>query len=256
MAALTATDTAARTPLLARPQVGLLADSVSVRRIKAQLDPTAFGVAATGTHVSALLDGALFSLDVAVVCGDLDSLGRGGEVELLRNLRPELPVVFVSKSDDRAAVRKALRAGAHGFVFYGNLESGLLPVVEAVVVGQLAVPQSIRSRIAWATFSLREKQVLQLVAGGLTNAEIACRLFLSESTVKSHLSSSFRKLGVSSRAEAAAAVLDPDTGLQPPESHDDPLVGLEQQVRGGLTAPDWLLLRPACPLRRPRDGFS
>ena len=95
----------------------------------------------------------------------------------------------------------------------------------------MSVPQSIRTRIAWATFSLREKQVLQLVADGLTNAEIASRLFLSESTVKSHLSSSFRKLGVSSRAEAAAAVLDPDTGLAAPDPLS-PLAALEQQLLG------------------------
>jgi DNA-binding CsgD family transcriptional regulator len=86
--------------------------------------------------------------------------------------------------------------------------------------------------VAWGTFSLREKQVLQLVADGLTNAEIACRLFLSESTVKSHLSSSFRKLGVSSRSEAAAVVLDADHGLAPPSRPVAQLAELEQQLLG------------------------
>jgi predicted transcriptional regulator len=51
------------------------------------------------------------------------------------------------------------------------------------------------------------------VAAGLTNGEIADSLFLSESTVKSHLSSAFAKLGVRSRKEAAALVLDPEQGL-------------------------------------------
>src|SRR6059058_3048796 len=119
-----------------------------------------------------------------------------------------------------------------GFVSYANLAAGLQPAIEAVLAGQLSVPQSIRTRIAWGTFSLREKQVLQLVAGGLTNAEIACRLFLSESTVKSHLSSSFRKLGVSSRAEAAAAVLDPDTGLVIGQRISPPPARLEQEPLG------------------------
>jgi hypothetical protein len=54
--------------------------------------------------------------------------------------------------------------------------------------------------------------VLGQVAAGLTNSEIAESLFLSESTVKSHLSSAFAKLGVRSRKEAAALVLDPDQG--------------------------------------------
>jgi DNA-binding NarL/FixJ family response regulator len=64
--------------------------------------------------------------------------------------------------------------------------------------------------------SYREKEVLELAAGGLTNSQIASRLFLAESTVKTHLSSVFRRLGVSSRREAAALirVADNDTRRQ------------------------------------------
>lgn len=231
MATLTATKTVERSPVLSRPCVGLLGDRVSIRRIQSALAPEAFDVVSTGARVEALLDGALLPLDVAVVVGDLGALGRGGTVELLRNLRPALPVVFVCQTDDRATVRRALRSGVYGFVSYANLDAGLQPTIEAALAGRLAIPQSIRTRIAWGTFSLREKQVLQLVAGGLTNAEIACQLFLSESTVKSHLSSSFRKLGVSSRAEAAAAVLDPDAGLRPARPPVE-LAALEHQLLG------------------------
>ena len=231
MATLTAAETAGRTSALGRPYVGLLGDSVSVRRIQTVLARGAYDVVSTGPRVQALLDRLRAPLDIAVVVGQSDTLGRGGTVELLRNVRPTVPVAFVCKTDERAAVRKALRAGVHGFVSYANLDRGLQPTIDAVHAGQVAVPQSIRTRIAWGTFSLREKQVLQLVANGLTNAEIACRLFLSESTVKSHLSSSFRKLGVSSRAEAAAAVLDPHTGLAPATA-PAPLAALEQQLLG------------------------
>ena len=55
---------------------------------------------------------------------------------------------------------------------------------------------------------MREKQVLRLVVSGLRNGEIAAKLFLAESTVKSHLSSAFSKLGVRSRSEAVAVILD------------------------------------------------
>jgi DNA-binding NarL/FixJ family response regulator len=58
----------------------------------------------------------------------------------------------------------------------------------------------------------REKQILTLVVAGLTNSQIASELFLAESTVKSHLSSAFAKLGVSSRSEAVAVILDPERG--------------------------------------------
>ncbi len=63
--------------------------------------------------------------------------------------------------------------------------------------------------------SIREKQVLGLVTMGLMNSEIAERLFLAESTVKSHLSSAFAKLGVRSRHEAVELVINPDCGLGP-----------------------------------------
>ena len=66
-----------------------------------------------------------------------------------------------------------------------------------------------RRTVVRPAFSHREKQVLALVARGYQNREIASRLFLAESTVKSHLGTSFAKLGVRSRKEAAAVLLDP-----------------------------------------------
>jgi DNA-binding NarL/FixJ family response regulator len=62
--------------------------------------------------------------------------------------------------------------------------------------------------------SYREKEVLELAAGGLTNSQIASRLFLAESTVKTHLSSAFRRLGVSSRREAAALMRLADNDMR------------------------------------------
>jgi DNA-binding NarL/FixJ family response regulator len=198
--------------VLAPATVGIVATEIERRRLRALLERGAFELGAGADDVNTLLDRASRPLDVVVFAGGPEMLARGGPVELFRNLRPACAIVLVS-GGETAVVRKALRAGVDGFVPEATVERALEGTVAAVLSGQISVPQSIRDRIAWTTFSLREKQVLQLVACGLTNAEIADRLYLSESTVKSHLSSSFRKLGVSSRAEAAAAVLDPDNGL-------------------------------------------
>jgi DNA-binding NarL/FixJ family response regulator len=193
-------------------RVGILANEIGQRRLGALLGAASFTVAAHASDLHTLLDRAVAGLDVVVIAGDSRALAHGGSVELLHNLRPDWQIVLVADGDDRAMIRKALRAGVSGYVPEKAIERTLGAAATAVIEGQLSVPRSIRSRIAWAAFSAREQQVLQLVARGLTNSEIADRLCLSESTVKSHLSSSFRKLGVASRAEAAAAVLDPDNG--------------------------------------------
>ena len=88
----------------------------------------------------------------------------------------------------------------------------LIELNEAFAAQALAVPRALRRRIAPRPLSHREKQVLSLVVSGYTNRQIANELFLAESTIKTHLSSAFAKIGASSRAEAAAVVLDPDLG--------------------------------------------
>ena len=84
-----------------------------------------------------------------------------------------------------------------------------LPVaVSAVGSGQSVVPRKMRASVERPAFSHRERQVLAYVSQGLTNAQIAEQLFLSESTIKSHLSSAFAKFGVRSRREAAALFIE------------------------------------------------
>jgi DNA-binding NarL/FixJ family response regulator len=211
--------------------VGIVASEIERRRLRVLLARGRFELAAGADDVNTLLDRARRPLEVVVFAGGPEMLARGGPVELLHNLRPACAIVLVC-GGETAVVRKALRAGVDGFVPETTVEQALEGTLAAVLSGQISVPQSIRNRISWTTFSLREKQVLQLVACGLTNAEIADRLYLSESTVKSHLSTSFRKLGVSSRAEAAAAALDPDNGLVTGDRVAVPPGLLEQQLLG------------------------
>jgi DNA-binding NarL/FixJ family response regulator len=228
---LTLSETAPPSLAPTPPAVGVVASGINRRRLEALLTRSPVKLVAAARTVEDMLDSAVGPLDLAVLLGGVDMLARGGAVELLNSLRPGCSIVVVCDPAGRAIVRKALRAGVDGFVSHAALEQALQPTLAAVLAGQLSGPRSIRARVTWATFSTREKQVLELVAGGLTNAEIADRLYLSESTVKSHLSSSFRKLGVSSRAEAAAAVLDRENGLEaaaPPV----PVISLEQELLG------------------------
>lgn len=211
--------------------LGIVANEIERRRLAALLHRSSIEVVAAADDVNALLDRASRQLDVVVLAGGHGLLARGGPVELFHTLRPASSIVVVC-AGGTSVVRKALRAGVDGFVAEPEAEHALRGTIAAVLAGQISVPRSIRDRIAWTTFSVREKQVLQLVAAGLTNAEIAERLFLSESTIKSHLSSSFRKLGVSSRAEAAAAVLDPDAGLVIGQPILSPAGLLEQRLLG------------------------
>lgn len=134
-------------------------------------------------------------------------------VEPLAQRFPQVPIVVVGPSLQRRAIRAALAAGAAGLVQHDELDSALGPCMLAVQAGQVCVPRHGWQEIEPPALSVREKQVLGLVVMGYMNGQIAEQLFLAESTVKSHLSSAFDKLGVHSRHEAVARILDPNRGL-------------------------------------------
>lgn len=125
----------------------------------------------------------------------------------------EAPIVVVAASPSRRDICDALASGARGFVAEEHLEDRLVPTVHAVCADQLAFPVESREAVARPRLTPREKQVLAMVVMGFTNREIANKLFIAETTVKSHLSSAFEKLGVRSRNEAADLILDSDGGL-------------------------------------------
>lgn len=121
-------------------------------------------------------------------------------------------IVAITPAIDRAGASRAVTSGISGIVLEPRLRESLLPTILAVAAGQIALPRE-ASPVGVSPLSYREKQLLALVILGFSNAEMARRLHLAESTVKSHLSSAFRKLGVRSRAQAAALILDPHGGL-------------------------------------------
>jgi DNA-binding NarL/FixJ family response regulator len=154
-----------------------------------------------GTEPDVLLLGAARA-DAAV-------LALAAEV---REASAETKIVLICKRSGNGEVRKALDAGISGVVALNEL-AAMAPVIEVVRAGQLSVPGSRAGELEKKVLTSREKQILGLVVMGMTNAEIASKLFLAESTVKSHLSSAFAKLGVASRSEAASLILDPRSSV-------------------------------------------
>jgi DNA-binding NarL/FixJ family response regulator len=166
---------------------------------------------------------------IVVFTCDVD---RPQEMTSLRRLCRETadsPVVVISPPVTGAGVRRTLDAGADALVFEPDLELTLAATVKAVASGQTVVPRKLRAGVERPNLSHREQQVLALVRRGLTNAEIAERLYLAESTVKSHLASVFTKFGVHSRKEAVAVFAELDPPRVPEPSSPAPEDGARPQ---------------------------
>lgn len=147
---------------------------------------------------------------IAVLVCDLDQPAEMATLRRVRRETQEVAIIAVSPPATGTGVRRGLDAGADAIVFEPLIESTLAVTVSAVGSGQSVVPRELRATVQRPALSHRERQVLTYVCEGLTNAQIAEELFLSESTVKSHLSSAFAKFGVSSRREAATLFLELD----------------------------------------------
>jgi DNA-binding NarL/FixJ family response regulator len=150
--------------------------------------------------------------DVVVIAVD-EATDATGWLRAIRAHALAVPVVLVGTFTSPRAVREALDNGADGLVASDTIADTLAPTLEAICRGQIAFPRELRSLVWRPVLSTREKQILGMVVLGFTNGEIARQLVVAESTVKSHLSSAFRKLGVRSRTEASELILDPARGL-------------------------------------------
>ncbi len=129
---------------------------------------------------------------------------------------PDVPALVVSALDDRESVQRAMKAGASGFVSKASPSNTLIEAVRTVLAGGVFTPEAAtgssdggnRSRRASQAFAERfqltaaQGRVLELVAQGKSNRDIAEFLGLSEGTVKVHVSAILRALGVTSRAQA------------------------------------------------------
>ena len=152
-------------------------------------------------------------LAAIVLCTDDTGTSLGRSIDALGQRFTQTPIVVLCSSIRKWEVHAALAAGAAGLVLQEDMERALAPCIEAVRARQVCVPRGDWRQIEPPALSSREKQILGLVVMGYMNSQIAEQLFLAESTIKSHLSSAFGKLGVRSRHEAVNLILNPDGGL-------------------------------------------
>jgi DNA-binding NarL/FixJ family response regulator len=152
-----------------------------------------------------------------VVLMDLRMPGANGVdcIEQLRGNWPAIKVVVISACDDRASITSALRAGASAYLVKTAVPSDIESVVRQVARGAvfLAAPSSPIAAEppkdpAVSPLSDRERSVLAAVAAGMTTAEVSRELWISEHTVKFHLTNIYRKLGVANRASAVRYAIE------------------------------------------------
>jgi DNA-binding NarL/FixJ family response regulator len=165
-----------------------------------------------------------------VVVMDLHLPDRSG-VDATRSLlavQPDLAILIMTMSEDDDAIVAALNAGARGYLLKSSGRDEVLHAIRAVAHGGSVFSAGIAARLAalvnrrpavprlrFPMLSDREREVLELVARGYDNRRIARELFLSDKTVRNHVSNLTRKLGVSDRV--SAIVLAREAGLGSPE---------------------------------------
>lgn len=192
------------------PAIGLLCDDAGLRaRILSALSVDLLEVAVEGEDAGALLPAGGPRIGIVVVALRGHSPQR--PMSEVCDVAPEARLILV---EDPPGVGRAMRrvrsAEVDAIVAGSQLEVALAPTVRAVWAGHIVVPRAERRLVGVPSLSHREKQVLRLVVDGRTNDEIAEVLYLSKSTVKSHLTTAFAKLAVHSRHEAATLLLDPE----------------------------------------------
>jgi len=196
-----------------------------IEGLKAMLAPFSSRVEVVGEAVGG--EKAMTVIDESepdIVLCDIRMAGVSG-LDLCRDIRdrhPDRKVILLSVYDDEQYLFQAMRVGASGYLLKGISSDELVRQLEGVRAGSMAIDAGLASRAAETAARLqnnqfwpgarhgltqRESEILSLVVAGLSNRGIAAKLVIGEETVKTHLSSVYRKLGVGDRTSAAATAL-------------------------------------------------
>ena len=164
--------------------------------------------------------------DVAVIDVSLPLMNGLAVTRRLRQDSPQTNVLLFTMHDDDETVSGGLAAGARGYLLKGADREEIRQALDTVSRGGIVFSSGIATRVLgyfagggastatvpFPELTEREREILDLVARGLTNTEIASRLVLSPKTVRNHVSNVFTKLQVATRAEAVAHARDAGLG--------------------------------------------
>ena len=144
---------------------------------------------------------------------DIRLPGRSGidTVSAIRSEFPEARILMLTTFEGDVEIQRALQAGARGYMLKSMPPSDLLAGIREVHAGKKRIPPEVAAHLAEhlgeESLTARELEVLQQVAGGNRNRDIAGRLFITEETVKVHMKHIMEKLGAKDRTDAVSIAL-------------------------------------------------
>ena len=150
-----------------------------------------------------------------VVVMDLRMPGMDGieaTEEIMRRV-PDAKVLIFTAYSERALLQRGLESGARGYILKEAPHETLLRAIEKVAAGETFVDPALMSALTQArggnsdVLTAREREILQLLADGMSNADVAAQLFISQETVKSHVRHILTKLEADTRTQAVAIAL-------------------------------------------------
>ena len=164
-------------------------------------------------------------VDLDLVLLDLHMPGLGGQLIMQHPHIQDacLPIVIISGEDDPRRIKSVIDAGVMGFIPKSYSGKNLLSALRTVMEGEIYIPETIRQQlynlpaqrqvdldhgdtISNTNITRRQHEVLELLASGHSNKQISSKLYLTENTVKSHVSALLRALGASNRTECVSIV--------------------------------------------------
>jgi len=204
----------------------LLADDHPVVReglrgmLSAEPDIEVVGEAASGAEAVALFSARrpdVVLMDLRMPGGDgVDAIGK-----IRAGHEGDVRIIVLTTFDTDADILRAVEAGAAGYLLKDSPRADLLRAIRAAARGETVLAPVVAGRLVSRvrgprpeTLSARETEVLALVARGMTNFQIGRALFVSEATVKTHLTRACAKLGVTGRTAAVTKAME--TGALPP----------------------------------------